>query len=129
MKGHKVLLVEDDTMLRETLSYQLNEMGLIVLEAQNGVDAQSTLKDESNIEIVITDLNMPDMTGLDLVAWTQDSLSKEIPFILMTGFTDEFNARRARQLGVINFLAKPFCQDFLRSAIKSVLFGEQESAA
>lgn len=132
MGKYKVLLVEDDSMLRETLAYQLSELGFNVLEAENGQSAQKVLQDETGIRIVISDLNMPDMTGLDLVEWSQsndiDSKSK-ISFILMTGYTDEFNAKRARNLGVINFLAKPFDQDFLTATIHSILFGEMESAA
>lgn len=132
MKKPTVLLVEDDEMLKDALEFQLAEMGLHVYSAANGEAAMKHLETSPEIRIVISDLNMPDMSGLDLIEQVK---ANQVPsyteraFILMTGYHDKFDDERARQLGVTNFLAKPFDHEFLRFAIHNILFGPAESAA
>lgn len=127
-----ILLVEDDSMLLEVLTSQLEDCGMSVLGATSVVEAQEILEDNSRVRLIISDLNLGDLSGLDLAQWVcdhDDKLIHSVPFVLMTGFAEAFDADRARSLHIKNFLAKPFDQELLIHTIHTLLVGEAEPAA
>ena len=103
----KVLIVDDDDDLRTLLRLALLRAGLATAEASNGQDAIRVIEAEA-IAVVVCDLGMPGMTGLDVVrALRQRPESATLPFLLMTGSGDGDTVLEALEAGADDFLAKP----------------------
>jgi PAS domain S-box-containing protein len=84
----RVLLVDDDDLVRETLVAQLEAQGHFVLSASGGDDALSLLETNAPIDILVTDLAMPGMNGLALIQKAQ-RLRSRLPAILLTGYAED----------------------------------------
>jgi two-component system chemotaxis response regulator CheY len=80
----KILLIEDIADLREILREQLECEGFIILEAGNGKEGLDVLE-KSDIDLVISDIDMPVMTGLDFLRWAKTLEKKAPPIYIMTG--------------------------------------------
>ncbi|MEZ4287571.1 MAG: ATP-binding protein [Polyangiales bacterium] len=120
-----VLLVEDDEMLRETISLGLEERGFIVRSAANGHEAVTLVESDPSIEIVITDVVMPQMSGPELIKW----LGGRLPSIFVTGYADDVVTRSGLSSAEINYLAKPYNVSALASKITEVLDRARSNAA
>ena len=110
----RVLLADDDPDLLDIIASALRAHGFEVLEAPNGarlldIVAPSLLdkKAAPPAEVVISDLRMPGLTGLSVLAGLRQ-LDWKMPFILMTAFGDAETHEQARQLGAVAVLDKPF---------------------
>ncbi len=118
----KLLIVDDSTMLRDMLSYALNEGGYSdVTEAVDGVDGLNKAK-ETNFDLVITDINMPNMDGITLV-----SELRKLPeyatspiLVLTTERGDEMKSK-GKASGATGWIVKPFVPDQLLKAVNIVL--------
>lgn len=83
-----ILLVEDELELREATSLALSTMYDLVIPACNGVEAMKLLK-EHDIDLVITDLHMPDMCGVDLIEKIRSlSADEQLPIVIASGYND-----------------------------------------
>lgn len=118
----KLLIVDDSTMLRDMLNYALNEGGYTqVVEAVDGVDglakAQST-----TFDLIITDINMPNMDGIALVGELRKipHYSKTPILVLTTERSDEMKAK-GKVAGATGWIVKPFVPDQLLKAVNIVL--------
>lgn len=80
----RILLVDDDALSREMATAILEEIGHECLHAENGIEALEQLTGESTIELVVSDMNMPLLSGLDLFEELR-SQGLRIPFVLLTG--------------------------------------------
>jgi len=103
----KILLVDDDENFRRTLKNLLNKNNFNVIEANDGEVAQNLFVAGENFDLVISDFQMPNLSGLDLLKVVKEK-SHKTPFILMTGFKDLVNAADAISCGVDDFIPKPF---------------------
>jgi two-component system cell cycle sensor histidine kinase/response regulator CckA len=116
-----VLLVEDDSNLRELVARVLRSYGYTVYVAGSGVDALAIAGDSTrSIDAVITDVVMPGMNGRELV----EKLVKTRPgmgFLFMSGYTDDDVLRRGVMHGEAAFLQKPFTPDQLARKVRAVL--------
>ncbi|WP_456488329.1 sigma-54-dependent transcriptional regulator [Caminibacter pacificus] len=108
----KIAIVEDDINMRKSLSLALKSEGYDVIEFRNAVDALKKL-DES-VDLVITDITMPKMDGIDFVK----ELNGKYEVIMITGNATLNRAIEALRLGVKDFLTKPFEIEDLLGAIK-----------
>lgn len=119
---YKVMLVDDETLilngLKELIDWE--SLGLeIVNTSLNGEEALKKFK-ESNPDIVITDINMPKMDGLELIKEIKN-ISKHTRFIILSGY-DEFNyAREAIRLGIENYILKPINEEELEATLKNTI--------
>jgi len=102
----KILVVEDDPNLREAIVDSLILKGHQVQDVCNGVDAVKVLA-QSSLDIVLSDINMPEMDGLQLLAHVKKH-QPWLPMILMTAYGDVGQAVKAMQLGANDYLMKPF---------------------
>lgn len=107
----KLLFVEDEEDLLQIISDALNKLQSNFLTATNGVEALEVLKDNPDIDAVITDINMPYMNGLDMIKEIKDGGST-IPIIVMSAHTETEYIEKAKELGVNEYLLKPF--DFIK---------------
>jgi CheY-like chemotaxis protein len=114
-----ILVVDDEQGYRDLLSMDLSEVSYTVLTAGGGPEALDILKKEK-VDLVITDMKMPKMDGLDVVIAGRQ-LRPDLPFILMTGFAMEERVLEALKKGASACLRKPFQMVELQIAIKKAL--------
>ena len=118
-----VLVVDDATFIRDLVKKGLrdNLPGVQLEEATNGRKAQQWLS-KQGIDLILCDWEMPEMSGLELLAWvrTQDHL-KATPFIMVTSRGDKENVVQAIQAGVSDYIGKPFSNEQLIGKVKKAL--------
>ena len=118
----KLLIVDDSTMLRDMLNYALNEGGYTdVTEAVDGVDGLAKAK-AANFDLIITDVNMPNMDGLTLISELRKAplYTKKPILVLTTERSDEMKAK-GKAAGATGWIVKPFVPDQLLKAVNIVL--------
>ncbi len=126
----KILLVEDGATMRKMEMKILRQLGFDrIAEAVNGNDAIRVLQEDGDIALVISDWNMPEKDGYELVTWMrQDERCRDIPFIMATGQGDKQYLAKAAEGGAQAVVTKPFSPDELRAKIGGI-FGAAEEAA
>ena len=120
----KILLVDDDKIIRMGLTKiikRLFSQHEVINEFQNGLLALQYLKEnEEDVDLVITDIKMPIMTGIELIKKSKEELKKPPIFIVLSGY-DEFSyVRDTMKAGALNYLLKPIKQDGLKEIIQEV---------
>ena len=129
-KARRVLIVDDDPAIRLLCAVNLEIEGLVVLEAADGRRALEQARSE-HPDLVVTDVRMPGLDGFDLAeALRNDERTREIPLIFLSGEAEPANADRARKLGALAYLTKPFDPPALASLVAGELgrAGELEQA-
>ncbi len=103
-----VLIVDDSPTVRKFVSVSLSMQGFSVVAACDGMDALEKLP-QSKFDLVITDLNMPNMDGFELIkALRENADYKDLPVIILTSLGDEANKEQGAKLGVNSYVVKPF---------------------
>jgi two-component system chemotaxis response regulator CheY len=121
MKSRRILTVEDSTSMREMISFTLTEAGYQVMEAKDGQDALARLPQEG-IDMVITDLNMPNMNGIELTRTLRsDPAFKFLPILFLTTESQVHKKQDAKEAGATGWIVKPFKREQLLSVVKKVL--------
>lgn len=122
--GSTVMIVEDDAATRRLYRFLLNNSGYSVLEAEDGQSAVEQLSSQS-CDVVITDMNMPRMGGIEMVRKLRD---KNIPVyvIMVTAFGTPDTERQAFRAGVDEYLTKPFDFEELERRVQA--FFERRAA-
>lgn len=116
-----VMVVDDSFTTRKMLSFLLKGEGFNVVSAENGIDALEKLP-FSNIDIIITDLNMPQMDGLELInSLKKNPDYKEIPVIMLTTESEDSDKQKGFEAGASSYLIKPVPQDVLIKEVKKFL--------
>lgn len=116
----RVMIVDDEPFIRQGLKILIDwkKYGFdVCAEASNGREAVSIMKNKK-IDLVITDIKMPEMDGLELVKYTQNFISKNIRFIILSGFYDFEYAKKAIKYDVADYVLKPVQKDELIKALK-----------
>jgi CheY-like chemotaxis protein len=108
-KCFKILIVEDDEFFREILMNVL-ETKYSVSQVPNGLMAKEVLMLDESFDLIISDIQMPFFTGIELLQWVKSDLhlKAKIPMILVTGFSQILETKNASNLGADDFLSKPF---------------------
>jgi response regulator NasT len=115
----RVLIAEDETIIRLDLRAQLEELGYLVCgEARNGNEAVELAR-ELEPEVAILDVKMPDSDGLD--AARRILAERSIPILLLTAYSDPELVGRAARAGVFAYLVKPFQSSDLMPAIETAI--------
>ncbi|WP_375511103.1 response regulator [uncultured Nostoc sp.] len=122
-KSPKVVLVVDDAIsLRQTLSLTLQKSGYQVIQAQNGVEALEKLQLHPEIQVVVSDLEMPRMNGFELLSnFCQHQSLAKIPVVILTSRSAEKHRQLALELGAKAYLTKPYLEHEFISTIKSLI--------
>lgn len=118
----RILVVEDSPMTRSLIVSSLEEIGdFTVIEAENGFQALRKLP-EVNPDLVITDINMPDINGLEVVRFVKQSENfKNIPVIIVTTEGRDVDKERGLRLGADRYLIKPFEPEELQRFVQELL--------
>ena len=119
----KVILVVDDAIsLRQTLSLTLQKSGYQVLQAENGVDALEKLEHHPEIQVVISDLEMPRMNGFELLSnIRQNPKLINKPVLVLTSRSAEKHRQLAQALGANAYLTKPYLENEFLSTVKDLI--------
>ena len=113
----KILVVDDEYLIREVIKeYAIND-GYEVIEAENGLDALKIVNKE-NIDLMILDIMMPKLDGYSVLKEIKD---KNIPVIMLSARSEEFDKLLGFDLGVDDYMTKPFSPKELMARIKSIL--------
>jgi two-component system chemotaxis response regulator CheY len=117
----KVMVVDDFATMRRIVKGVLKQLGFnSIVEAEDGSNALDTLKKEK-VGLIVSDWNMPKMTGLDLLkAVRGDDTLKEIPFIMVTAEGQKENVVEAVKAGVSNYIVKPFTPETFSEKLEKV---------
>ena len=117
----KFLVVDDFSTMRRIVRNLLKELGFTnVQEAEDGVDALNKLRGES-FDFVVSDWNMPNMTGIDLLrAIRADARLKHLPVLMVTAEAKRENIIEAAQAGASGYVVKPFTAGTLDEKLKKI---------
>ncbi len=115
---HKILVVDDEPHIRETLEKGLTMMGYTCRTAKDGEEALKHLSSEF-FDIVIADIRMPRMDGMALLR-TMRQEHRDVDVIMMTGFGQEHTYMEVIEAGATDFIAKPFRHEELQAKVKRV---------
>lgn len=111
LKELKLLFVEDEKDLLDIISDTLVKLQANFLTASNGEEALEVLRANSDIDAVITDINMPVMNGLDMIKIIKEE-QPDLTIIIMSAHTETEYIEKAEEYGVKDYLLKPF--DFIK---------------
>ncbi len=117
----KILVVDDFSTMRRIVKNILKQLGYSDIdEAEDGVQALSMVK-SGKYQFVVSDWNMPNMTGLELLKAVRAEPSiKDIKFLMVTAEAQTENVMAAVQAGVSNYIVKPFTAETLKEKIEKI---------
>lgn len=118
----KILVVDDFPTMRRIVKTLLKQNGFHnTMEADNGIHAFQLIESENDFELVVSDWNMPEMTGLELLKKVRsDARFKHLPFLMVTAEAEKENIIEAVKAGVSNYVVKPFTGQILKEKLEKV---------
>lgn len=118
-----ILVVDDSETVRQVLQMTLANAGFDVVEAEDGVDALNKLSG-GPVDMLITDLNMPNMDGLELIKKVRkEGAYRFTPIVMLTTESSEEKKLAGREAGASGWIVKPFKPEQLLKVVKMVLGG------
>lgn len=121
-KPWRVLLVDDQVLLAKVFAAILGSEGMKVDIAENGSVAIGRLRADT-YDLVITDLMMPEMDGIQLLEWIRLEANMNVPVITLSANTDAVHTRRLTELGVLAVLKKPVDIDHFADTVARLMNG------
>ena len=117
----KVLVVDDFPTMRRIIKNLLRQLGFQnIAEAEDGAHALRLIK-EGSVDFVVTDWNMPKMTGIELLkAIREDAAHKALPVLMVTAEAEKESIVQAIKAGVNNYIVKPFTAEVLKDKIEKI---------
>ena len=112
-----ILIIEDDKLLNEGISFALKNEGYSVLSSHNNRDAKKMLNDK--VDLILLDINLPDGDGIDICKYIRKEMS--MPIIFLTAKDTEEDIVRGFKAGGDDYITKPFSLPILKERIKAVL--------
>ena len=119
-----VLIVEDSKSIRSLIRIALEEVGgFFAVEANNGFEALRMLPSRK-FDLIITDINMPDINGLELISFVKSNPTyQNIPLIIVSTEKTEEDKRRGLALGAVGYIVKPFRKEDLMALVQQSVGG------
>jgi two-component system chemotaxis response regulator CheY len=125
--ANKILIVDDDTITRKFISFILRSSGFEVVTARDGIEALEMLA-LFDVDLMITDLNMPKMDGVELISCVRKSTGNDnLPIIMLTTEGDAETRKTAMEAGATEYMVKPVSGEQLSSKIWACIGAEQVS--
>jgi two-component system chemotaxis response regulator CheY len=120
--GKKILVVDDSPTVRQQVTMALKQAGFEVAEATDGADGLSKVSADSDIAMVILDVNMPRMNGLEMLeAVKAGGKNAGLHVIMLTSEGQQSLIERAKKAGAKGWIVKPFKAELLVAAVKKLL--------
>lgn len=118
----KILTVDDSASMRQMVAFTLKCAGHTVLQARDGVEALQTAKEQQDIELVISDINMPNMDGIALIRELRAlPQCKFTPILMLTTESGGDKKQEGKAAGATGWIVKPFNPDQLLATVNKVL--------
>jgi len=118
----KVLVVDDSRAIRQQVGTALAQAGYQVIEAEDGVQGLNTIGLQRDIAMVICDVNMPNMNGLEMLAAVKsDSSNAALPIFMLTTEGKADLIQQAKRNGAKGWIVKPFKPDQLVAAVRKIV--------
>lgn len=118
-RNPRILVVDDEEEILQTLSFILRSSGSEVETSSNGAEAHAKMQ-EADYDIILCDFRMPNLSGLDFMSKTRN-LGIETPFIFITGHADNAMLVRALRLGAHDYIEKPCSREKILETIHRAL--------
>lgn len=119
--NERIMIIDDEEQVANITAVCLTKVGYRIRKYNDSMQAVTDFREDPYCcDLVITDMLMPNMTGAEL-AREMLSLRKELPIIMVTGFSEHFDRERAEQIGLREYLYKPVKNDTLRQIVREVL--------
>ncbi len=125
MEKKKIIIVDDSTSIRVKISKALKMVGHEIVEAENGVDALnklSAMHEDQLVDLVVTDVNMPEMGGFQLIMRLKaDPKFKRLPIVVLTSETEANRKEQGKAAGVKAWIVKPTDDETIQAVVAKVL--------
>jgi two-component system chemotaxis response regulator CheY len=122
MSSKTALIVDDSPTMRQMVSFTLTNAGFAVVEAKDGKDAINKVAAGSKMDVVVTDLNMPEMDGITLIKELRKMAGfKFTPILMLTTESAMEKKQAGKEAGATGWIVKPFNPDVLLKTIAKVL--------
>lgn len=123
LRSKRILIADDSQTMRMFILFHLIKMlpGVKIMEAVNGADALDKLR-EQDVDLILTDMNMPVMNGAGLVTAVRQELKRETPIIVITTMGELKDREHGLSLGANGYITKPINPREFREAILKLLF-------
>ncbi|MBI4062766.1 MAG: response regulator [Elusimicrobia bacterium] len=121
MPAKTIFVIDDDESIRALLEVFLSTLGYKVCLAKTAIEADGLLAKNSRPDLILLDIMMPQLNGLEFAKKLNAQGSPAIPIIIMTALKDEETARDALEAGCVDFISKPFRTEDLKRRIERAL--------
>lgn len=121
----KILLIDDELDLLEMVGEFLKKDFSTILKASSGQEGLKTFESNPDVKVVVCDINMPEMKGLEVIEKIRD-LSADVPFIFFTGFGSRESMLKAASYGAFDFIEKPNIKELMDAVNSAVIYHEGE---
>lgn len=120
--GKTALIVDDSRTMRQMVAFTLTNAGFTVIEAEDGKDAVNKVSAGTKLDIIVTDLNMPEMDGITLIKELRRLTAyKFTPILMLTTESAMDKKKEGKEAGATGWIVKPFNPDVLLKTIAKVL--------
>ena len=125
--GRNILAIDDSPTLRASLKFVLSDAGFNVIQGENGLEGLEILKEMrkegKRINLIISDVNMPKMNGLEFLKEVKSTQSpdKFIPVIILTTESEATLKQKGKEFGASGWMTKPFKPNLLLSVVKKFI--------
>ena len=116
----KILVAEDETIMLKTIDLRLRKDGYEVFLAEDGLEALKKLE-EFSFDLIITDIMMPYASGLEIIGTVRKDKTRKVPIIILSAMGQEDVVMEAFQLGVDDYITKPFSPNELSVRVKRLI--------
>lgn len=116
----RIILSEDNDMLRKSLSFFLELKGFTVDQFSDGKEALDAIK-TNNYDLILTDINMPGISGLEITQYVRETIGSDVPIIIFTSSGIEQTELDSFDIGANEFIAKPVSPPVLLVRINKLL--------
>jgi two-component system chemotaxis response regulator CheY len=113
----KILVVDDSLTIRQQVGHTLASAGYQIVEAVDGRDGLEKLGATPDVSVVISDINMPSMTGLEMLREIKTNVRSPVPVLMMTTEGSTKLIQEAKSLGAMGWIVKPFKPELLLAAV------------
>ena len=120
--GKVIMTVDDSTSVRQMVSFTLGDAGYDIVQAVDGKDALDKIGDSTNVDMLITDLNMPNLDGIELIRNVRaQQRHKFIPILMLTTESQEAKKQQGKAAGASGWIVKPFSAEQLVDVVRRLL--------
>ncbi|MDJ0836421.1 MAG: response regulator [Acidobacteriota bacterium] len=118
----KILIAEDDYQIRTLMAHTIEELGYVCIQCSSGTKALHTIQDNPDVDLLITDMVMPELSGEDLIKILRcREATKEIPIVIISAITRYEDIAHLLDLGASRFLTKPIDFEELEISLRELL--------